>query len=130
MSQYYNINGLKVRVSNHEPNEALNGSSDIFLWLNDATGNEMKLGWQIEKACEDFDLNIADFKKVIEDHNDIKRFCITTFDGDGEEVNEWISESCSTLAEAEKEASHVVGNSRDNEFSYEVRELLPLNLVD
>lgn len=130
MSQYYNINGLKVRVSNHEPNEALNGGNDIYLWLNDATGNEMKLGWQIEKACEDFDLNIADFQKVIEDHNDIKRFCITTFDGGGEEVNEWVSEYSTSLEDAEKEGSLKVASSRANEFRFEVRELSPLNLVD
>jgi hypothetical protein len=68
MSQYFNIKGLKVRVSDHEPNfsmDKLRGRNDIELYTTDAAGKALDLMPQIEKACEKHDLQLSDFNEVL-----------------------------------------------------------------
>ena len=67
MSKYYNISGIKVRVSDHEPNERLNGSSDIELYTVDASGQLLSVSAQLEHICERRQLNIALFAAVLSD---------------------------------------------------------------
>ena len=70
MSKYYNINGLKVRISDHEPNTALNGSSDINLYVCDAGGLTISMTGQIERVCERRGLDMSHFKKLAEEWED------------------------------------------------------------
>ena len=70
MSTYYNISGLKVRVSDHEPNERLNGSNDIELYTVDACGQLLSVEAQIEYICERRQLDIALFAAVLSDFED------------------------------------------------------------
>ena len=67
MSKYYKIAGLKVRVSDHEPNERLNGSSDIELYTVDASGQLLSVSAQLERICERRQLDIALFAAVLSD---------------------------------------------------------------
>ena len=48
MSKYYQINGLKVRVSDHEPNTSLRGSNDICLYIRSACNELLSIESQIE----------------------------------------------------------------------------------
>ena len=52
MSKYYQINGLKVRVSDHEPNTSLRGSNDIYLYIRSACNKLLSIESQIEAVCE------------------------------------------------------------------------------
>ena len=52
MSKYYQINDLKVRVSDHEPNTALRGSNDIYLYVKSACNELLSIETQIEVLCE------------------------------------------------------------------------------
>lgn len=70
MSQYYNIKGLKVRVSDHLPNTSLRGGSDIYLFIKDASNQLMSIESQIKVVCDKKSLNISDFAPVIEDWKD------------------------------------------------------------
>lgn len=70
MSQYYNIKGMKVRVSDHEPNTKLNGSSDIELYIKSADGMLISVESQINCICERRGYNISDFSEVINDWKD------------------------------------------------------------
>lgn len=73
MSQYYTINDLKVRVSDHEPNHAANrlrGTNDIELYVRSIDGKLLSVADQLEAICERRDLNIADFTKVLADWQD------------------------------------------------------------
>lgn len=73
MSTYYNINGLKVRVSDHEPNFAMDkirGINDIELYTTDACGNKLSVVGQIERYCEKYDMDINLFSDVIRDFPD------------------------------------------------------------
>ena len=73
MSQYFNIKGLKVRVSDHEPNfsmDKLRGRNDIELYTQDITGKKIDLKSQIEKVlnsqlADDHGLTMADFNEVL-----------------------------------------------------------------
>lgn len=73
MSQYFNIKGLKVRVSDHEPNfsmDKLRGRNDIELYTQDITGKKIDLKSQIEKVLNsqlaaDHGLTMADFNQVL-----------------------------------------------------------------
>lgn len=67
MSKYYKIAGLKVRVSDHEPNERLNGSNDIELYTVDACSNRLSIEGQIERICEVRGLDIELFADVLSD---------------------------------------------------------------
>jgi hypothetical protein len=73
MSQYYTINDLKVRVSDHEPNHAadrLRGRNDIELYVRSIDGKLLSVADQLEAICERRDLNIADFAQVLNDWQD------------------------------------------------------------
>lgn len=68
MSKYYNIQGLRVRVSDHEPNTSLNGSSDIYFYTKDACNNVLDIEAQVEAYCEKNDMDIQLFAQVIADY--------------------------------------------------------------
>ncbi|NDV46242.1 hypothetical protein D0T49_04205 [Paludibacter sp. 221] len=70
MSKYYYINGLKTRVSDHEPNEKLRGASDIELYVKSADNRLLSIENQIEYICEKRGYNIADFEVIINDWKD------------------------------------------------------------
>ena len=70
MSQYYKINNLKVRVSDHEPNDKLNGGSDIELYVRSADNCLLSIENQIESICEKRGYEMADFQEVINDWKD------------------------------------------------------------
>lgn len=67
MSKYYHINGIKVRVSDHEPNTALNGSADINLYVKSACNELLSIEGQIESICEKRGYNISDFNEILND---------------------------------------------------------------
>jgi hypothetical protein len=75
MSKYYNIEGEKVRVSDHEPNVRLNGSCDIYIWSSDACGNRLSIGGQIDRICDKLNLEITSFSEVIKDFADTDEEC-------------------------------------------------------
>ena len=75
MSNYYNIKGLKVRVSDHEPNTRLNGSADIYIWTSDACGNKMSIGAQIDSLIDKKGFELSDFAEIINDFADIDEEC-------------------------------------------------------
>ena len=72
MSSYYKIKisgeTLKVRVSDHEPNERLNGSSDIEFYTKTVCNQSLCVYSQVEAYCEKNDLNIELFAAVIKDY--------------------------------------------------------------
>ena len=70
MSQYYNIKGLKVRISDHEPNVYLRGSSDIYLYVKSVDNQLLSIESQIEYICEKRELDIEDFQVIIKDWQD------------------------------------------------------------
>lgn len=70
MSKYYQINGLKVRVSDHEPNTSLRGSNDIYLYIRSACNKLLSIESQIEAVCEKRGYEISDFQEVINDWKD------------------------------------------------------------
>jgi hypothetical protein len=73
MSKYYNINGLKVRVSDHEPNHSMNrfrGANDIEFYTQNIERKPMSVVSQVEWYCEDNDLDIALFAEVLVDFPD------------------------------------------------------------
>ena len=76
MSSYYNIKGLKLRVSDHEPNIALRGDSDLYIWEKDACGTTLSIGGQIDRLCDKYNLDLSDFEKVIRDFADLDEECM------------------------------------------------------
>jgi hypothetical protein len=73
MSTYYKINGLKIRVSDHEPNfsmDRIRGASDVELYTIDACGNKLSVVGQIERYCEKHDLEVEIFSEIINDFPD------------------------------------------------------------
>ena len=70
MSQYYNIKGLKVRISDHEPNVSLRGSSDIYLYVKSVDNQLLSIESQIEYICEKRELDIEDFQVIINEWQD------------------------------------------------------------
>lgn len=73
MSKYYNIKGLKVRVSDHEPNFSLDkmrGSNNIELYIKGVCNELLSVESQLEHICEKRDLNLEDFQQVINDWKD------------------------------------------------------------
>lgn len=74
MSQYYKINTgseiLKVRVSDHEPNEALRGSSDVELYVKSADNQLISIEAQLERICEKRNYNISDFQIILDEWKD------------------------------------------------------------
>lgn len=108
MSKYYQINGLKVRVSDHEPNTSLRGSSDIYLYVKSACNELLSIESQIEAVCEKRGYEISDFQEVINDWKD-GTYNIHAFDEANEEVDE--EENCATLTSA---TSDLVAQHRTN----------------
>lgn len=70
MSTYYNINGLKVRISDHQANTSLNGSSDIYLYIKSADNSLLSIHAQVERICEKRDLDITSFKEILNEWKD------------------------------------------------------------
>jgi len=70
MSKYYQVKGLKVRISDHEPNTRLNGSSDINLYIKSACNELLSIESQVEAICEKKGYNLIDFKEVIDEWKD------------------------------------------------------------
>lgn len=73
MSKYYTIAGLKVRVSDHEPNHSMNrfrGINDIEFYTQDIERKPLSVVSQIEYYCEDNDLDIELFSEIIKDFPD------------------------------------------------------------
>ncbi len=73
MSTYYNINGLKVRVSDHEPNTSMDkfrGRNDVEFYTVDATGKRLSVAAQVEHYCDKHGVDIALFGKVLADFAD------------------------------------------------------------
>jgi hypothetical protein len=73
MSKYYNINGLKVRVSDHEPNHSRNwqrGANDIELYIKSADNKTLSVISQLERICDKQELEINDFQQVVNDWQD------------------------------------------------------------
>ena len=73
MSKYYNIKGLKVRVSDHEPNHSMNrlrGSADIELYVKSIEGNLLSVVGQIEAICDKRGYEISDFSQIVEEWKD------------------------------------------------------------
>jgi hypothetical protein len=73
MSKYYNINGLKVRVSDHEPNHSRNwqrGANDIELYVKSADNKTLSVISQLERICDKQELEINDFQQVVNDWQD------------------------------------------------------------
>lgn len=73
MSKYYQINDLKVRVSDHEPNFAMDrfrGVNDIELYIKSACNELLSVEGQIETLCEKRGYDISDFQVIIDDWKD------------------------------------------------------------
>ena len=85
MSKYYQINGLNVRVSDHEPNTALRGSNDIYLYVKSACNELLSIESQLESICLKKGYNISDFQEVINDWKD-STYDIHVFESVVEEV--------------------------------------------
>lgn len=75
MSKYYNIEGKKVRVSDHEPNTKLNGSNDIYIWIKDATGKNLSIGGQIDKLVDKYNMDLKSFEPIVRDFADVDEEC-------------------------------------------------------
>jgi hypothetical protein len=73
MSQYFNVKGLKVRISDHEPNFAMDkfrGSNDIELYTKSLEGKPLSIKNQILRVLETplaikKQLTIEDFNEVL-----------------------------------------------------------------
>ena len=76
MSKYYNIEGKKVRVSDHEPNVKLNGSNDLYIWEKDACGNSLSIGGQIDRFVDKFDMELKSFAPIIRDYANSDEECM------------------------------------------------------
>ena len=76
MSTYYNIEGKKVRVSDHEPNTKLNGSNDLYIWLKDACGSSLSVGSQIDRFIDKYDMDLKSFEPIIRDFADTDEECM------------------------------------------------------
>lgn len=75
MSKYYTINGLKVRVSDHEPNHSMNkfrGTNDVELYTKSIEGRTLSILAQVESYCDDNDLDIALFSNVLSDFPEVE----------------------------------------------------------
>ena len=73
MSKYYNINGMKVRVSDHEPNfsmDRLRGRNDVEFYTVSADNRKLSVIDQIDHYCDKHDLDPALFAEVAKDFPD------------------------------------------------------------
>lgn len=67
MSEYHNINGKKVRISDHEPNftmDRFRGSNDIEIYTVDACGSKLDIQGQIASLFEAGHLDEADLLEM------------------------------------------------------------------
>jgi hypothetical protein len=76
MSAYYTIEGRKVRVSDHEPNTKLNGSSDLYIWEKDASGSTLSIGGQIDRFIDKYNMELTSFEPIIRDFADRDEECM------------------------------------------------------
>lgn len=76
MSKYYEIEGKKVRVSDHEPNTKLNGSNDLYIWEKDAIGNILSIGGQIDRFIDKYDMHLSSFEAIVKDFADTDEECM------------------------------------------------------
>lgn len=70
MSKYYNINGMKVRVSDHEPNFSMDrfrGRNDVEFYTLSADNRKLSVIDQIDHYCDKHDLDPALFSEVAKD---------------------------------------------------------------
>jgi predicted methyltransferase len=75
MSKYYSINGLKVRVSDHEPNHAMNkfrGESDVEFYTKSIDNRTLSIESQVYGYCDKHDLDMSLFADVLADFPDAK----------------------------------------------------------
>lgn len=73
MSQYYKINDLKVRVSDHEPNysmDRIRGRHEIEFYTKDVCNNRLSVIAQIEAYCDKHDIDISLFDEIAKDYPD------------------------------------------------------------
>jgi hypothetical protein len=73
MSKYYNINGLKVRVSDHEPNHAMNkfrGENDVEFYTKSIDNRTLSIESQVYGYCDKHDLDMSLFAEVLVDFPD------------------------------------------------------------
>lgn len=75
MSEYYNINGKKLRVSDHLPNTRLNGSADMYIYTKDACGSPLSIGGQIDHLCDKHNISVRHFEKVMRDFVEADEEC-------------------------------------------------------
>jgi len=88
MSTYYTINDLKVRVSDHLPNDSMNkfrGSNDIEIYTHNLSGKALDVVAQVERAAAKHELSIDEFNEVIANHAFVSdynapEFCATEED--------------------------------------------------
>jgi hypothetical protein len=70
MSQYYNINGLKIRVSDHEPNREMRDNNDVELYVKSVDSRLLSIESQLENICDRQGYDIADFQIIIDEWED------------------------------------------------------------
>jgi len=73
MSAYYEINRLKIRIADHEPNfsmDKLRGRNDIELYVKSADNQLLSIVSQLEQICNKKGLDILDFQEIINDWQD------------------------------------------------------------
>jgi len=77
MSVYYEIKGLKVRVSDHEPNFSMDrfrGKNDIELYTKDACNNKLDVCEQIMYLVDmgrlPDDFEYSDFREIYNDYDE------------------------------------------------------------
>lgn len=70
MSKYYNIEGLKIRVSDHEPNHAMNkfrGENDVEFYTKSIDNCTLSIESQVYGYCDKHDLDMTLFAEVLAD---------------------------------------------------------------
>ena len=73
MSKYYKINGLKVRVSEHEPNvsmDRLRGRNDVEFYTISIDNNKLSVIDQINHYCDKHDLDTVIFTEIAKEFPD------------------------------------------------------------
>ena len=73
MSKYYRINGMKVRVSDHEPNYSMDrfrGRNDVEFYTISADNRKLSVIDQINRYCDRHDLDPEIFAEVAKDFPD------------------------------------------------------------
>lgn len=73
MSAYYKINGMKVRVSDHEPNfsmERIRGRNDVEFYTKTIENKKISVISQIEYYCDKNNMDPAIFSEIANDFPD------------------------------------------------------------